>query len=116
MHQPCAVLRQGFFIFVMADLTPLSFSAACTAAGTVPALSSTWVMSIIGEPEAGLLLRVLQRLLVQQAVVNSLRYTLVDGEARLIILFHADEDHASLAARRCETLIAVHRVSLEISR
>jgi hypothetical protein len=93
---------------------PIAFpSAASTAAGPAPAGPTAWTLAIMGEPEPGLLLRVLQRLFVQQAVVDSLHYRLSGGEAQLEIRFHAGEEHARLAARRCETLIAVRRVALE---
>ncbi|MCW5548320.1 MAG: hypothetical protein KIT44_05080 [Opitutaceae bacterium] len=99
----------------MSHLASLPSPAVNAAAGHAPVRPNCWKLAIIGEPESGLLLRVLQRLLVQQAVVGSLRYDQVRGEAQLEISFLADEEHARLAARRCETLIAVRRVSLEAS-
>lgn len=99
----------------MSHLASLPSPAVNAAAGHAPVRPSHWKLTIIGEPESGLLLRVLQRLLVQQAVVGSLRYDQAQGEAQLEISFLADEEHARLAARRCETLIAVRCVTLEVS-
>ena len=99
----------------MSHLASPPSPTANAALGHAPARPNCWKLAIVGEPESGLLLRVLQRLLVQQAVVGSLRYEQVRGEAQLEIRFHANEEHARLAARRCETLIAVRRVSLEAS-
>ena len=84
------------------------------ANGFAPDAPAYWAATIDAAPEPALLARVLQRLMVQGATIDRLRYEADEARASVCIevLFRADEEHARLLARRLETIVSVDRVSL----
>jgi len=95
------------------EIQPADPNVHCVNA-SVPRSTEIWAATIEADAEDALLARVLQRLLVQNAVIDTLRYETdeTNRSARLEILFRAEAERARLLARRWETIVTVHRVTL----